>query len=40
MDSKLSFEDQIKNNFKKASQKLNALARVSPYMCLEKGKRL
>ena len=38
MDSKLSFGDHIKNLCKKASQKLNALARVAPYMCLEKRK--
>ena len=41
LNSKLSFEDH-KNSFcKKANQKLNALARVLPYMCLEKkGKQL
>ena len=38
LDSKLSFEDHINNLCKKASQKLNALARVAPYMCLEKKK--
>ena len=31
LNSKLSFEDHI-NNRKKASQKLNALAKVAPYM--------
>ena len=39
-DSKLSFEDHINNICKKASQKLNALSRVAPYTCLEKGKQL
>ena len=40
LDLKLSFEDQINNLCKKnSSQKLNALARVAPYMCLEKGKQ-
>ena len=38
LDSKLSFEDHINNICKKASQKLNALARIAPYMCLEKRK--
>ena len=38
VDSKLSFEDHIKNICKKASQKINALARIAPYMCLEKKK--
>ena len=38
LDSKLSFEDHINNLCKKASQKLNALARIVPYMCLEKRK--
>ena len=38
LDSKLSFEDHINNLCKKASQKLNALARIAPYMCLEKRK--
>ena len=40
LDSKLSFEDHIKNLCKKTSQKLNALARVAPYICLEKRKRI
>ena len=34
LDSKLSFEDHINNLRKKPSQKLNALARIAPYMCL------
>ena len=38
LDSKFSFEDHINNPWKKASQKLNALVRIAPYMCLEKGK--
>ena len=38
LDAKLSFEDHINNLRKKASQKLNALARIAPYMCLEKRK--
>ena len=38
LDSKLSFEDHINNFYKKASQKLNALARVALYMCIEKRK--
>ena len=38
LDSKLSFEDHINNLCKKASQKLNTLARIAPYMCLEKRK--
>ena len=33
LDSKLSFEDHINCLFKKASQKLNALARSVPYIC-------
>ena len=36
IDSKLSFEDFINKLCKKASQKLNALARIAPYICLEK----
>ena len=35
LNSKLSFEDHINNLCQKASQKLNTLARVAPYMCLE-----
>ena len=38
LDSKFSFEDHINNPWKKASQKLNALVRIAPYMCLEKRK--
>ena len=38
LDSKFSFEDRINNLCKKASQKLNALARIAPYMCFEKRK--
>ena len=37
-DSKLSFEDRINNLCKNTSQKLNALARIAPYMRLEKRK--
>ena len=33
---KLSFEDHINNLCKKASQKLNALARIAVYICLGK----
>ena len=40
LDSKLSFEDYVNNLCKKGSQKLNALARIAPYMCFEKGKQL
>ena len=36
LDSKLTFEDHINSLCKKASQKLSALARKAPYMCLEK----
>ena len=38
LDSKLSFQDHINNLCKKASQKLNALARAAPHLCLEKRK--
>ena len=38
LGSKLSFEDHINNPCKKPSQKPNALARIVPYMCLEKRK--
>ena len=38
LDSKLSFEDHINKLCNNASQKLKALARVAPYMCLEKRK--
>ena len=34
----MSYEDHTNNLCKKASQKLNALARITPYMCLEKRK--
>ena len=40
MKNELSFEDHISNFCKKAGQKLNALARVAPYMCLEKRKTI
>ena len=36
IDNKLRFEDHVNNMCKKASQKLNALARISTYMKLEK----
>ena len=36
LDSKLPFKGQINNLCKKASQNLNALAKVVPYICLEK----
>ena len=36
LDSKLFFDDDIKNLCKKASQIFNTLARVAPYMCFEK----
>ena len=38
LDSKLTFEDHINNLCKKASQKVNALTRIAPYMCLEERK--
>ena len=38
LDSKLSFEDHINDLFKNESQKLNGLATIAPYMCLEKRK--
>ena len=38
MNLKLSFEDHKSNLCKKGSQKLNALAKVAPYRCLEKRK--
>ena len=38
LDSKLFFEEDINNLCEKASQKLNALARVALYMYLEKRK--
>ena len=40
LHSKLSFEDNVNNLSKKASQKLNALVKVAPYMCLEKRKKV
>ena len=40
LDSKLYFVDHINNLCKKLSQKLNALAKVAPYMCLEKKKKI
>ena len=36
IDSNLTFENHINNICKKASQKLNALARVAPYMNMQK----
>ena len=36
LDSKPSFKDHINSLCKISSQKLNALARVAPYMCLKK----
>ena len=36
IDSKLTFENHINNICKRASQKLNALARVAPYMNIQK----
>ena len=36
IDSNLTFENHINNICKKASQKLNALARVGPYMNMQK----
>ena len=36
IDSNLTFENHINNICKKASQKLNALARVAPYMNIQK----
>ena len=38
LNLKLSFEDHINKPCKKASQKLNVLARVVSYMCLDKMK--
>ena len=40
LDSRLYFVDHINNICKKLSQKLNALAKVAPYMCLEKNKKI
>ena len=36
IDSNLTFENHINNTCKRASQKLNTLARVSPYMNMQK----
>ena len=36
LDTKLFFEDHINSLCKKASQELIALARIAPYMCIEK----
>ena len=36
LDAKLFFEDYINSLCKKASQELNALARIAPYMFIEK----
>ena len=36
MDSNITFENHINNICKRASQKLNALARVAPYMNIQK----
>ena len=38
LDSKLSFEDHVNGHCKKASQKLNALARIAPNMYQKKRK--
>ena len=40
IDSNLSFENHINNLCKNASQKLNALARISGYMDLQKSRTL
>ena len=39
LDSKFSFEDHINCLCKKRSQKLNALARIAPYICRVKKKK-
>ena len=36
IDSNLTFENHINSLCKKASQKLNALARIAPYMNIQK----
>ena len=36
IDSNLSFEEHVNNICQKASQKLNALARISSYMDIQK----
>ena len=40
IDCKLSFDEHIKTICKKASKKLSALDRVTPYMAMEKKKVL
>ena len=40
IDSKLTFENHINSICKKASQKLNALARIAPYMNIQKGRTI
>ena len=40
IDSILSFDDYIETTCKKASNKIRALARVTPYMAIEKKKIL
>ena len=39
-DSKLTFQSHIYNICKKASQKLNAVSRITPYMDFDKKKRI
>ena len=39
-DSKLTFENHINNICKRASQKLNALARVAPHVNIQKKEEL
>ena len=40
IDSNLPFENHIRNICKKASQKLNALAKIAPYMNIKKRKTI
>ena len=40
IDSKLTFKNHIHSIYKKASQKLNALARITPYMNMQKGRTI
>ena len=40
IDSNLTFENHINKICKKASQKLNSLARVVPYMNIQKRRRI
>ena len=40
IDSNLTFENHKRNIFKKASQKLNALARIAPYMNIQKSRTI